>query len=117
VKKVLAEAKAAKADLGKLKTRYKNDKAAYKFLTGGGEQDRLIDESIKKLEAALKGEAPAAGKKKTDTPAIARKDPTKGKDKKPAGGVIRVVLVREDGRWLAYFCTDPTIQRRASIPS
>jgi len=26
---------------------------------------------------------------------------------KPAGGVIRVVLVREDGRWLAYFCTDP----------
>lgn len=27
---------------------------------------------------------------------------------KPAGGVIRVVLVREEGRWLAYFCTDPT---------
>jgi hypothetical protein len=25
----------------------------------------------------------------------------------PAGGVIGVVLVREDGRWLAYFCTDP----------
>ena len=25
----------------------------------------------------------------------------------PAGGVIRVVLVREDGRWLAYFSTDP----------
>jgi len=24
----------------------------------------------------------------------------------PAGGVIRVVLVREDDRWLAYFCTD-----------
>jgi hypothetical protein len=26
----------------------------------------------------------------------------------PAGGVIRVVLVREDDRWLAYFCTDPS---------
>ena len=25
----------------------------------------------------------------------------------PAGGVIRVVLVQEDGEWLAYFCTDP----------
>jgi hypothetical protein len=27
---------------------------------------------------------------------------------KPAGGVIRVVLVREEGRWRAYFCTDPS---------
>jgi hypothetical protein len=26
---------------------------------------------------------------------------------KPAGGVIRVVLVREEPTWLAYFCTDP----------
>jgi Transposase DDE domain len=26
---------------------------------------------------------------------------------KPAGGVIRVVLVKEDDNWLAYFCTDP----------
>jgi hypothetical protein len=26
---------------------------------------------------------------------------------KPAGGVIRVVLVREESCWLAYFCTDP----------
>jgi hypothetical protein len=25
----------------------------------------------------------------------------------PVGGVIRVVLVREEHRWLAYFCTDP----------
>jgi hypothetical protein len=25
----------------------------------------------------------------------------------PAGGVIRVVLVREEDNWLAYFCTDP----------
>jgi hypothetical protein len=27
---------------------------------------------------------------------------------KPAGGVIRVVLVDEPGGWRAYFCTDPT---------
>jgi DDE superfamily endonuclease len=26
----------------------------------------------------------------------------------PAGGVIRVVLVREDEGWAAFFCTDPT---------
>jgi hypothetical protein len=26
---------------------------------------------------------------------------------KPAGGVIRVVLVQEEHGWLAYFCTDP----------
>jgi DDE superfamily endonuclease len=28
---------------------------------------------------------------------------------RPAGGVIRVVLVREPTGWLAYFCTDPTV--------
>jgi hypothetical protein len=26
---------------------------------------------------------------------------------RPAGGVIRVVLVREDGGWVPFFCTDP----------
>jgi hypothetical protein len=26
---------------------------------------------------------------------------------RPAGGLIRVVLVREDGGWVAFFCTDP----------
>jgi hypothetical protein len=26
---------------------------------------------------------------------------------RPAGGLIRVVLVREDNGWVAYFCTDP----------
>ena len=26
---------------------------------------------------------------------------------KPAGGLIRVVLVREDDGWIAFFCTDP----------
>jgi len=31
----------------------------------------------------------------------------------PAGGVIRVVLVREVGRWLAFFCTDP----QAAVPA
>jgi hypothetical protein len=28
---------------------------------------------------------------------------------RPAGGRIRVALVREPGGWLAYFCTDPTV--------
>jgi hypothetical protein len=28
---------------------------------------------------------------------------------RPAGGLIRVVLVREPGGWLAYFCSDPTV--------
>jgi hypothetical protein len=31
---------------------------------------------------------------------------------KPAGGEIRVVLVREEGRWLAYFCTDTSASVR-----
>lgn len=26
---------------------------------------------------------------------------------RPAGGLIRVVLVRQDGGWVAFFCTDP----------
>jgi hypothetical protein len=32
---------------------------------------------------------------------------------RPAGGLIRVVLVREDAGWLAFFCTDPeaTVQQ------
>jgi len=30
----------------------------------------------------------------------------------PAGGVIRVVLVKEDHGWYAFFCTDPL----ASVP-
>ena len=28
---------------------------------------------------------------------------------RPAGGRIRVVIVREDDGWLAYFCTDPGV--------
>ena len=28
---------------------------------------------------------------------------------RPAGGIIRVVIVGEDRGWLAYFCTDPTV--------
>jgi hypothetical protein len=28
---------------------------------------------------------------------------------RPAGGRIRVVIVREEGGWLAYFCSDPAV--------
>jgi len=31
---------------------------------------------------------------------------------KPAGGLVRVVIVREDDGWLAYFCTEP-----AAVPA
>ena len=31
---------------------------------------------------------------------------------RPAGGVIRVVLVQEEHGWLAYFCTDPSASAR-----
>jgi hypothetical protein len=31
---------------------------------------------------------------------------------RPAGGVIRVVLVKEEHSWLAYFCTDPSASAR-----
>ena len=72
VKQILGEAKKAKADLQRLKTRYKKDPSATRVLSGGGEQDRLIDESIARLEAALKGEGkkPAHDQpaKKTDGP-------------------------------------------------
>jgi hypothetical protein len=33
----------------------------------------------------------------------------------PAGGRIRVVIVREDDGWLAYFCTDPTVSAVAIL--
>ncbi|HZX96673.1 MAG TPA: hypothetical protein VFE90_19300, partial [Myxococcales bacterium] len=62
VKKVLAEAKKAKADLQALKAKYRKDKSAYAFLTGGGTQDKLIDDALAKLEA--KPAAPKAGQKK-----------------------------------------------------
>jgi hypothetical protein len=62
VKKVLAEARKAKADLQALKGKYKSDKKARDFLSAGGQQDKLIDDSIKKLEAALKGESHEPGK-------------------------------------------------------
>jgi hypothetical protein len=29
---------------------------------------------------------------------------------RPTGGLIRVVIVREDDGWLAYFCTDPAVR-------
>src|SRR5205823_8455857 len=34
---------------------------------------------------------------------------------RPAGGVIRVVIVREDDGWRAYFCTDPTATPEAIL--
>ncbi len=52
VKKVLAEARQAKADLQALQAKYRGDPAASAFLTGGGIQDKLIDEVLRKLEPA-----------------------------------------------------------------
>lgn len=34
---------------------------------------------------------------------------------RPAGGRIRVVIVREDDGWLAYFCTEPTVTAAAIL--
>ena len=34
---------------------------------------------------------------------------------RPAGGVIRVVIVREDDGWLAYFCSDPALSAVAIL--
>src|SRR5438067_1949884 len=65
VQKLLAEAQKARADLTRLKGKYKQDKAACDFLTGGGTQDKLIDDALRKLEGAGKGQtrAPGEGKK------------------------------------------------------
>lgn len=57
---LLAEAKKCKSELQALKTKYKKDKAAYAFLTGGGQQDKLIDDVISKLSGA---KAKPAGEK------------------------------------------------------
>ena len=54
VKRVLAEARQAKADLQALKAKYRQDKAAHEFLTGGGTQDKLIDDVLRKLEGPAK---------------------------------------------------------------
>ena len=92
VRKLLDEAKKAKADLARLKSKYQGDKAAARFLTGGGEQDRLIDESIQKLEAALKGE----GKKSAPGKTAPGKSDVHGKKKpgehlKSAEGGLRAI--------------------------
>ena len=58
VGKVLAEARKAKSELQALKTKYRKDKAAHEFLTGGGSQDKLIDEVLQKLAGAEKVAAP-----------------------------------------------------------
>ncbi|MFL5312341.1 MAG: DUF4157 domain-containing protein [Myxococcales bacterium] len=54
VEKVLVEASAAKAELRSLQAKYMRDRGARDFLADGT-QDRLIDESIAKLEKALHG--------------------------------------------------------------
>ena len=98
VKKILDEAKRAKADLQRLKTKYKKDKAATRVLSGGGEQDRLIDESIQKLEAALKGEAPGGKKQPAhDKPLPGKKKPPAGKDamKSVEGGLKAIEKYRK----------------------
>src|SRR5438128_2450693 len=80
VEKVLAEARVAKAELGSLQAKYKRDRSARDFLADGT-QDRLIDESIAKLEKALhrggKAEhkpatAPAAGARKAAEHGLAK---------------------------------------------
>ena len=40
------------------KAKYRKDKAAHEFLTGGGSQDKLIDEVLQKLAGAEKAAAP-----------------------------------------------------------
>src|SRR6266850_944194 len=58
VGKVLAEARKARSELQALKAKYRKDKAAHEFLTGGGSQDKLIDEVLQKLAGAEKAGAP-----------------------------------------------------------
>ncbi|HEX9604836.1 MAG TPA: DUF4157 domain-containing protein [Myxococcales bacterium] len=53
VEKVLAEARAAKSELRSLQAKYERDRGARDFLADGT-QDRLIDQSIAKLEKALR---------------------------------------------------------------
>ena len=62
VAKVLAEARKAKSELQALKANYRNDKAAHEFLTGGGLQDKLIDEVLQKLAGAEKAAQPKVEK-------------------------------------------------------
>jgi Domain of unknown function (DUF4157) len=65
VKSLLAEAKAAKARLSSLKSKYKQDKTAYEFLAGGGQQDKLIDRSIAAIEKGLGGSEHPSKKNET----------------------------------------------------
>jgi len=62
VGKVLAEARKAKSGLQALKAKYRKDKAAHEFLTGGESQDKLIDEVLQKLAGAEKAAPPQAKK-------------------------------------------------------
>jgi len=62
VRKVLAEARKAKSELQALKAKHRKDKAAHEFLTGGGVQDKLIDEALQKLAGAGKAAQPKVAK-------------------------------------------------------
>jgi hypothetical protein len=62
VGKVLIEARKVKSELQALKAKYRKDKAAHEFLTGGGSQDKLIDEALLKLAGAEKSAQPKLGK-------------------------------------------------------
>ena len=86
VEKVLAEAKASKSELGALQAKYRRDRSARAFL-GDGTQDRLIDESIAKLEKALRGRG-----KPEHEPARA---PPAGARKSAEHGLAKWVTVRE----------------------
>jgi len=63
VEKVRAEARQAKADLQALQRKYGDDKSASAFLAGGGIQDKLIDDVLRKLEGEGKEPAPPADRK------------------------------------------------------
>src|SRR5882724_9749171 len=62
VGKALIEARKAKSALQALKAKYRKDKAAHEFLTGGGSQDKLIDEVLQRLAAAEKAARPKIAK-------------------------------------------------------
>ena len=71
--KLLGEAKAAKAHLTALKGKYKKDRKAHDFLTGGGEQDRLIDEVIKRLEKPAAAAKPKPAAEKPARPGLVKR--------------------------------------------
>jgi hypothetical protein len=97
VRKVLAEARQAKADLRGLQERYRKDDAARRFLAEGA-QDELIDEPLQKLEEAAK----AAWEERTEAAEggedDAAKAPPAHERRDPVGELIDAVLGGESAR-------------------